>query len=126
LQVAEVPADSRHAYYRLYATLILTTAKGNLVRDSIVKELCEGGFTFVGSGSCGEIYKEISMSSYFLKKRCVNAEQASQNSIAFNIHHRLELREIDRMLSALTRLCYDNRYWYENYSGQGIKISKAA
>jgi dTDP-4-amino-4,6-dideoxygalactose transaminase len=126
LQVAQVPVGSRHAYYRLYATLSLRTAKQNDVRDSIVNELCERGFTFVGSGSCGEIYKELAMSEYFPEKQCVNARQASQNSIAFNIHHNLATQEIDAMLSALTLLCQDKRYWYENYSGIDVKSFKAA
>lgn len=74
--------DCVHAYYRLYGIVEPTMLNDGWTRDRVLAELHNAGIP-VGTGSCGEIYREKAFDSFGPHAHLPNARYVQDNSLAF-------------------------------------------
>jgi dTDP-4-amino-4,6-dideoxygalactose transaminase len=87
LRIPAVPADVRHAYYRLYAYLNVNALKSGWTRDRVLAALVDAGVR-VFSGSCPEIYRERAFegTGWARHEGLPAARELGETSLAFLVH----------------------------------------
>jgi dTDP-4-amino-4,6-dideoxygalactose transaminase len=95
--------DCKHAYYRFYGLVEPTVLKDGWTRDRILAELCDEGIP-VGTGSCGEIYREKAFDSFGPHARLPNAQYVQDNSLAFLVDPTFDEADMVRIAGRVRQL----------------------
>ena len=102
-----------NGFYRLYASLEIDKLALGWSRDRIVSTLQQSGYG-LGTGSCGEIYREKAMVDFWDGVRLHNAKLANETSIAFLVHPGLEKKYLEllandtlNVISTATKVQHD-------------------
>lgn len=85
MEISLPPHYSKHAFYRLYASIHLKDLQYGWTRDEIIKQLRLKNVE-VGCGSCAEIYREKAFEEISEVRSLPNAIHAQQASLAFFVH----------------------------------------
>ena len=93
LLIPEPSSDFEHSYYRVYVLIKDKQIRFDWSRDRIVQELRKLEIP-VGSGSCGEVYKEQSFRKMFPDLQHQNAHNAQSQSLAFSVHPGLSQSDV--------------------------------
>jgi len=95
--------DCVHAYYRLYALVEPTLLMHGWTRDRLLAELCAENVP-VGTGSCGEIYREKAFDAFGPRSRLPNARYAQDNSLAFLVDPSFDEDDMIRVAGRVRKL----------------------
>lgn len=94
LKFPDLSENCSNGFYRLYASLEIDKLAPGWSRDRIVSTLQQSGYG-LGTGSCGEIYREKAMVDFWDGVRLHNAKRANETSIAFLVHPGLEKKYLE-------------------------------
>ncbi len=105
VQTPFIPKNITHAFYRCYITLRNSELKTNWNRNKIIYNLIKRGVR-CNEGSCSELYKEKSFKDYGLspKKRLKNAKKLSVSSLAFQVDHSINIKELKKMILSIKKI----------------------
>jgi len=105
LEFPTPPAESRHAWYRLYGYFDPARLRSGWSQGRIVGEMALRG-VLCFTGSCGEIYRERAFVDALLQPPAtlVNAERLSASSLAFAVHPTLTATDLDYIVGGATEL----------------------
>lgn len=100
------PAEIEHAWYKLYAFVDPAHLKAGWTRDRIIRAILAEG-VFCGTGSCGEIYRELAFESCYPAERgrLPIASKLHETSLMFQIHPTLTAGEIQQTIIAIKKVC---------------------
>ena len=107
VRIPEPKDGIKHAWYKFYAYIKPSNLRSDWSRDRIILEINELGAPAF-SGSCGELYLEKCMSSFYTK-RLKNAKFLSDNSLMFLVDQTISISNMEKygeiVLSVLKRAC---------------------
>ena len=94
IKLCTIKSNYRHAYYRYYFIVKKKLINANWSRDKLIKYLNINNIP-CGSGSCPEIYLEKPFKLIYKNRlRLKNAFFLGKNTIALNLHHNLQQKEV--------------------------------
>jgi len=105
LHVPVVPSCIRHAYYRMYVSLIPDCLSSGWTQDRIVSAItAEGAPCF--HGSCSEIYREQAFTDrgWGMTQRLPTAREVGERSLAFLVHPTLGEKHISDTVRVVTSI----------------------
>ncbi len=99
------PADTEHAFYRLYGTVNPEALADGWNRDRITRAITAEG-TPAQYGGCAEIYREVAFARAGLgpAERLPSASRVHDASIAFFVHPTLALADMDDTIAAVRKV----------------------
>ena len=103
LLIAEPSSHFEHSYYRVYMLIQEKQLRFDWSRDRIIQELRKLEIP-VGSGSCGEVYKEQSFRQMFPDLQHKNAHIAQSQSLAFSVHPGLSQSDIHEIATCVKQV----------------------
>lgn len=105
LRVPEVPGDTDHAFYKLYAFVEPEHLRAGWTRDRIMGEIVAAGVPCY-TGTCGEAYLEGAFRNSDLApaERLPNARRLAETSLMFPVHPTLTDAEIERIGAVARRI----------------------
>jgi dTDP-4-amino-4,6-dideoxygalactose transaminase len=105
IRVPLPPADSEHAFYRLYAYVVPEDLAEGWDRDRILSAVLAEGVP-VQYGSCAELYREEAFvrSGLAPGHRFPGAARAHETSLAFFVHPTLADADIDDVVAAVRKV----------------------
>jgi len=104
LHLPSVPADIRHAFYRLYAYIDPARLRSGWSQDRIIESINREGVPCM-HGSCSEIYREKAFDSVRpASERLPVAARSGETSIAFFVHPTLGDEEMQQTIRAVHKV----------------------
>jgi hypothetical protein len=99
-------AHIEHAWYKLYAFIEPSQLAPGWSRDRMIQAILAEG-VFCGSGSCGEIYRELAFADCYPSERgrLPIARQLHETSLMFQVHPTLTAAEIEQTITAIKKVC---------------------
>jgi dTDP-4-amino-4,6-dideoxygalactose transaminase len=103
LRIPESDAHEHHAYYKFYAFVEPERLKPDWSRDRILVAMQAEGIPGL-SGSCPEIYREKAFAGHGYQVLPV-AQALGETSIMLMVHPTLARTDIDKMVTAVRKVC---------------------
>ena len=102
VDIQAIPKNITHAFYRCYIQINKQHLKKGWNRNRIIDDLIKNRVG-CNEGSCSELYREKSFKNlgYNPKKRLKNASKLSDGSIAFQIDHSINFKELQKMILSI-------------------------
>jgi dTDP-4-amino-4,6-dideoxygalactose transaminase len=104
LRIPEPDAHEHHAYYKFYAFVVPERLKPDWSRDRFLAAMQAEGIPGL-SGSCPEIYREKAFAGHGYPVLPV-AQALGETSIMLMVHPTLTRTDIDKMVTAVRKVCY--------------------
>ncbi len=97
-----VPKKITHAFYRCYIQVNKNHLKNGWTKHKIIEKLIKKGVP-CNEGSCSELYREKSFKKvgHSPKKRLQNAKKLSESSIAFQVDHTINFKELQNIILSI-------------------------
>jgi sugar O-acyltransferase (sialic acid O-acetyltransferase NeuD family) len=118
IRFPEPPPHVCHSYYRLYGFIDRDALNPGWTRDEIIRVACKQSAP-IGSGSCGEIYREKAFSGVMRISCLPVASCLHETSLAFPVHPSLDNRAINSMTAVVRRVL-------ENALGENCMAGRSA
>ena len=96
LRLVDTPDHVQHSFYKYYAFMDAAELPPEWTRDRIAAAIQKRGVP-CGSGSCGEIYREIAMKPYMPRHRRLVAQRLGETSLMFLVHPTLDVTHMELM-----------------------------
>ena len=103
LKFFDPPSDCYHSYYRLYGLIDRDILRPNWTRDKVISEIQNEGIP-VGSGSCGEIYREKAFEKFGPLSQLNEAHKVHESSIAFLVHPDIPTTTLQKAASVVRQV----------------------
>ena len=102
VNIPHIQKKISHAFYRFYIQINPDKLKNGWSRNKIIDDLIRKGIG-CNEGSCSELYREKSFRNlgYFPKKRLKNARKLSETSIAFQIDHTINYKDLQKIILSI-------------------------
>ena len=102
VNIQVVPKNVTHAFYRCYIQINNQYLKKGWSRNKIIENLIKKKVR-CNEGSCSELYREKSFRNlrFQPKKRLKNASKLSATSIAFQVDHSIDFKELQKMILSI-------------------------
>ncbi len=100
-----IPNNITHAFYRCYIQINHKHLKKGWTKYKIIKNLIDYGVP-CNEGSCSELYREKSFKNYGYspKNRLKNARKLSETSIAFQVDHTINLKQLQKIILSVKQI----------------------
>ena len=100
--IPSIPKNITHAFYRCYVQINNQYLKKGWTRNRVIEDVIKKGVG-CNEGSCSELYREKSFKSfgYYPKKRHKNAKKLSETSLAFQVDHSINFKELQKMILSI-------------------------